>query len=63
MKTARQEELKARRLALQKELDEKTAQTQKTALQQLNEKRAEAAAAKELAEAEKKAADILNQWA
>ena len=62
-KQAAQEEKQARRQQLQDELDKLTEQQRKTAMQQLNEHRAEAAAAKELAEAEKKAKSILDDWA
>ena len=62
-KQATQEEKQARRQQFQDELDKLTEQQRKTAMQQLNEHRAEAAAAKELAEAEKKAKSILDDWA
>lgn len=63
LKAAQDEEKKARRNELQKQLDNLTEAQRKTALQQLNERRAEADAAKQLAEAEKKAKEVIDGWA
>lgn len=60
---ASREEMQKRRGILQRQLDQTLEDQRKTAMQQLNERRAEIDAAKQLAEAERRAKEILDDWA